>query len=114
MAQDEIVEVTKYIINLRLTDTWKWATQQFLTHFKEKLHLLDRLVDESDKITKTTHIVFLQQAIESIPNLWQVHVMDTIWRQKTGSTVTLGYKRYVDLLKSAAYCHDITANSAMK
>ena len=56
----------------------------------------------------------MQQDIESALDLWLVHVMDTIWRQKTGSTSTLSYQSYFDLLKSAAYCHDITANLAMK
>ena len=80
MAQHETVELTTYITNLRLTDTWKAATQQFLTYFKKKLCLLDSLVEESDKIPETTCIVFLQQAVKSIPDLCQVHVMDTVWR----------------------------------
>ena len=101
MAQHEIVELLM-------------QTQQFLTHSKENLCLLDSLVEESNIIPKTTHIVFLQQAVESVPNLWQVCVMDTIWRQKTGSTSTLSYQSYFDLLKSAAYHHNITANSAVK
>ena len=94
-----------YITNLRRTDTWKGMTQQFLTHFKEKLHLLDSLAEESDNIPKTTCIVFLPQGVESIPDLRQVHVMDTVWHQKTGSLGTCSYQNYDDLLKSAAYCH---------
>ena len=66
MAQHEIVELTTYIINLRITDTWKGTLQESLTHFKKKLCLLDSLVEESDKIPKTTCIVFLQQVVESI------------------------------------------------
>ena len=69
MAQHEIVELITYITNLRLTDTWKGMTQWFLTQIKEKLCLLDSLVEESDKIPKNTHIVFLQQVVESIPDL---------------------------------------------
>ena len=78
MAQHEIVELTLYITNLWLTDTWKRTTQQFHTHFKGKLCLLDSLVEESDKIPKTTHIIFLQQVVESIPDLCLVCVMDTV------------------------------------
>ena len=89
-------------------------TQQFLTHFKETLHLLDSLVKESDKILETTYIVFLQQAVKSIPDLCQVNVMDTIWHQKTGLSGTLSYQSYYELLKSATYCHNITVNSAVK
>ena len=88
-------------------------TQQFLTHFNDNLILLDSLVEESDKIIETTHIVFLQQAVKSITDLCQVHVMDTIWHQKTGLSGTLSYQSYYELLKSATYCHNITVNSAV-
>ena len=37
MAQHEVVELTTYITNLRLTNSWKGMTPQFLTHFKQKL-----------------------------------------------------------------------------
>ena len=114
MGQHEIVELTTNITNLRLTNTWQGTTKQFLTHFKEKLHLLDSLVEESDKIPKTTHIGFLQQAVKSIPDLHQFCVMDTVWHQETGSSGALSYQSYYDLLKSAAYHHDITVNSAVK
>ena len=40
----------------------KGQYNSFFTHFKEKLHLLDSLVDESDKIPKTTHIVCNKQS----------------------------------------------------
>ena len=56
MAQHEIVELIVYITNLQLTDTWNGMTQQFLTHFKKNLHLLDSLVEESDKTPETSHI----------------------------------------------------------
>ena len=49
MAQHEIGELT-ICGNVRLTHTWKLTTQQFHTHFKEKICLLDSLVEESDKI----------------------------------------------------------------
>ena len=114
MDQHEIVELTTYITNLRLTITWKRMTQQFLMHFKEKLHLLDSLVEESNKNPQTTHIVFLLQAVESIPDLCQVCIMATVWHQKTGSSRTLSCQSYYDLLKSTAYHHGITVNSAVK
>ena len=60
MAQHEIVELTTYISNLRLTNTWTETTQQFLTHLNLKLWVLDSLVEESDKISENTCIVFLQ------------------------------------------------------
>ena len=114
MAQHEIVELTTYTNNLRITDTWKGTTQQLPAHFKEKLCLLDSLVEESNEFPETTCISFLQQAVESIPDLCQVHVMDTVWHQETGSSGTLSYQIYYDLLRSAAYHHHITTNSAIK
>ena len=101
-----------YITNLRLTDTWKGMMQQFLTHFKENVCLLDSLVDKFDKIPMTTCIVFLQQPVESIPDLQQVCVKDMVWHPKTGSLSTLSYQSYCDLLKSAAYYHDIVVISS--
>ena len=35
--------LTTYISKLSLTDSWKGTTHQFLSHFKEKLHLLDSI-----------------------------------------------------------------------
>ena len=43
VAQHEVVTLTTYITNLSLTDSWKGTIRQFLTHFKEKLRLLDSL-----------------------------------------------------------------------
>ena len=44
VAQHEVVTLTTYITNLSLTHSWKGTTRQFLSHFKEKLRLLDSLV----------------------------------------------------------------------
>ena len=82
MAQHEILELTTYVTNLRLTDTWKGTTQQILTHFKEKLHLLDSLVEDSDKIPQTTHIGFLQQAVESGPATFDRFVSQILFGEK--------------------------------
>ena len=114
MAQHEVVELTTYITNLRLIDTWKGTTQQLLTHFKERLCLFNSLVEEFDKIPETMYIGFLQQAVKSIPDLHQVCIMDIVWCQETGSSGTLSYQSYYEQLKSATYHHDITVNSAVK
>ena len=69
---------------------------------------MDSLVEQSNKIPETTHIGFLQQAVQSVPDLYKVHVMDMGWHQKTG--LSLHYQSYYDLPKSAAYNHDIIIN----
>ena len=61
VAQHEVVTLTTYITNLSLTDSWKGTTRQFLSHFKEKLKLLDNLVPDTDKIPKTVRITYRGQ-----------------------------------------------------
>ena len=59
VEQHEVVTLTTYITNLSITDSWKGTTRQFLSHFKEKLRLLDSLVPHADKIPETVRISFL-------------------------------------------------------
>ena len=86
VAQHEVVTLTTYITNLSLTDSWKGTTRQFLSHFKEKLRLLDSLVPDTDKILETVRITFLRRAVQQNHDLRQIHVLDSVWRSKTGST----------------------------
>ena len=44
VAQHDIITLTTDITNLTLNDSWKGTVRQFLSHFKEKLRLLDSLV----------------------------------------------------------------------
>ena len=53
VAQHEVVTLITYI---SLTGSWKGATCQFLSHFKEKLHSLDSLVPDTDKVPETVRI----------------------------------------------------------
>ena len=64
VAQHEGVTMTTYITNLNLTDSWKGTTRQFLSHFKEKIRLLDSLVPDTDKIPETVRIIFLQRVVQ--------------------------------------------------
>ena len=86
VAKHEVVTLTTYITNLSLTDNWKGTTCQFLIHFKEILCLLDSLVPDTDKIPETVGITFLQRAVQKNNVLRQTHVLDSVWRSKTGST----------------------------
>ena len=112
IAQHEIVTLTTYITNLSLTDSWKGTTRQFLSSFKEKLRLLDSLVPDTDKIPETVRITFLQRAVQQNHDLQQIHVLDSVWRSKTGSTGKFTFEVYYDLLWNAAYQHDL--NKATK
>ena len=80
VAQHDIITLTTDITNLTLNDSWKGTVRQFLSHFKEKLRLLDSLVPVSDQLPETTRITFLQRAVQQNHDLRQIHVMDSVWR----------------------------------
>ena len=107
IAQHDIITLTTDITNLNLNDRWKGTVTQFLSHFKEKLRLLDSLVPVSDQLPETTRITFLQRAVQQDHDLRQIHVMDTVWRFKTESTDTLTFETYYNLLWDAAHQYDL-------
>ena len=82
VAQHDIITLTTDITNLTLNDSWKGTVRQFLSHFKEKLRLLDSLVPVIDQLPETTRITFLQRAVQQDHDLRQIHVMDSVWRSK--------------------------------
>ena len=107
VAQHDIITLTTDITNLTLNDSWKGTVRQFLSHFKEKLRLLDSLVPISYQLPETTRITFLQRAVQQNHDLRQIHVMDSVWRFKTESTDTLTFETYYNLLWDAAYQYDL-------
>ena len=86
VAQHEVVTLATYITKLSLTDSSKGTTHQYLSHFKQKLHLLDSLLPETAKIPETVRITFLQRAVQKNHDLRQIYALDSISRSKTGST----------------------------
>ena len=107
VAQHDIITLTTDITNLTLNDSWKGTVRQFLSHFKEKLRLLDSLVPDSDELPETTRITFLQRAVQQNHDLRQIHVMDSVWRFKTDSTDALTFDTYCNLLWDAAHQYDL-------
>ena len=107
VAQHDIITLTTDITNLTLNDSWKGTVRQFLSHFKEKLRLLDSLVPVSDQLPETTRITFLQRAVQQNHDLKQIHVMDSVWRFMTESTDTLTFETYYNLLWDAAHQYDL-------
>ena len=94
VAQHDVISLTTEITNLSLNDSWKGTVRQFLSHFKEKLRLLDSLVPVSDQLPETTRLTFLQRAVQQNHDLRQIHVMDSVWRFKTDSTEALTFDTY--------------------
>ena len=107
VAQHDIITLTTDITNLTLNDNWKGTVRQFLSHFKEKLRLLDSLATVSDQLPETTRITFLQRAVQQNHDLRQIHVMDSVWRFKTDSTDALTFDTYYNLLWDAAHQYDL-------
>ena len=107
VAQHDIITLTTEITNLTLNDSWKGTVRQFLSHFKEKLKLLDSLVPVSDQLPETTRLTFLQRGVQHNHDLRQIHVMDSVWRFKTDSTEALTFHTYYNLLWDAAHQYDL-------
>ena len=107
VAQHDIITLTTDITNLTLNDSWKGTVRQFLSHFKEKLRLLDSLVPVSDQLPETTRITFLQRAVQQNHDLRQIHVIDSVWRFKTDSTDALTFDTYYNLLWDAAHQYNL-------
>ena len=107
VAQHDIITLTTDITNLTLNDSWNGTVRQFLSHFKEKLRLLDSLVPVSDQLPETTRITFLQRAVQQNHDLRQIHVMDSVWRFKTESTDALTFETYYNFLWDAAHQYDL-------
>ena len=107
VAQHDIITLTTEITNLTLNDSWKGTVRQFLSHFKEKLRLLDSLVPVSDQLPEITRLTFLQRAVQQNHDLRQIHVMDSVWRFKTDSTEALTFDTYYNLLWDAAHQYDL-------
>ena len=106
VAQQDIITLTTEITNLTLNDSWKGTVRQFLSHFKEKLRLLDSHVPVSDQLPEITRLTFLQRAVQQNHDLRQIHVMDSVWRFKTDSTEALTFDKYYNLLWDAAHQYD--------
>ena len=111
-AQHEVLTLTTYITYLSLTDSWNGTIRQFLSHFKKKFRLLDSLVPDTDKIPETVRITFLHRAEQQNHDLRQIHVLDSVWRSKTGSTGKFTFEVNYDLLWNVACQHDL--NKATK
>ena len=107
VPQHDIITLTTDITNLTLNDSWKGTVRQFLSHFKEKLRLLDSIVPVSDQLPETTRITFLQRTVQQNHDLRQIHVMDSVWRFKTDSTDALTFDTYYNLLWDAAHQYDL-------
>ena len=102
--------LTQYVTNTVLDDNFKGTTEQFVLHFNEQFRQLDVISDDSEKLPPTVKLTLLQTAVRSINDLRIVKTLDEL--QSTtyehGSSTSLSYEAYNDLLINACVRYDKT------
>ena len=92
--------LTQYVTNTVLDDNFKGTIDQFVLHFNEQFRQLEEISDET----------LLQTAVRSINDLRIVEILDEF--QSTtyghGSSTSLSYDTYYDLLINACARYDKT------
>ena len=85
-------------------------TEQLVLHFNEQFIQLDEVSDDSEKLPPTLKLTLLQTAVRSINDLRIVETLDEF--QSTthgyGSSTSLSYQTYDDLLINACVRYDKT------
>ena len=102
--------LTQYVTNTVLDDNFKGATEQFVLHFNEQFRQFEEISEDSEKLPPTVKLTLWQTAVRSINDLRIVETLDefqsTIYGH--GSTTSLSYKTYYDLLINACVRYDKT------
>ena len=102
--------LTQYVSNTVLDDNFKGTTEQFVLHFNEQFQQLEEISEDSEKLPPTVKLTPLQTAVRSINNLRNVETLDEF--QSTthghGSSTSLSYDTYYDLLINACVRYDKT------
>ena len=102
--------LTQYVTNTVLDDNFKGTTEQFVLHFNEQFRQLDEISDDSGKLPPPVKLTLLQTAAKSINDLRVVETLDEF--QSTthgyGSSTSLSYQTYYDLLIKACVGYDKT------
>ena len=102
--------LTQYVTNTVLDDNFKGTTEQFVLHFNEQFRQMDEISEDSEKLPSTVKLTLLQTAVRSINDLRIVETLDEF--QSTtyghGSSTSLSYETYYDLLINACVRNDKT------
>ena len=102
--------LTQYVTNTVLDDSFKGTTEQFVLHFNEQFRQLEEISEDSERLPPSVKLTLLQTAVRSINDLRIVETWDEI--QSTthghGSTTSLSYDTYYDLLINACVRYDKT------
>ena len=102
--------LTQYVTNTVLDDNFKGTTEQFVLHFNEQFRQLEEISEDSEKLPPTVKLTLLQTAVRIINYLRIVETSDEF--QSTsyghGSSTSLSYDTYYDLLINACVRYDKT------
>ena len=102
--------LTQYVTNTVLEDNFKGTTEQFVLHFNEQFRQLEDISEDSEKLPPTVRLTLLQTAVRSINDFRIVETLDEF--QSTtyghGSSASLSYDTYYDLLINACVGYDKT------
>ena len=102
--------LTQYVTNTVLDDNFKGTTEQFVLHFNEQFRQLDEISEDSEKVPHTVKLTLLQTSVMSINDLRIVETLEEF--QSTtyghGSSTSLFYETYYDLLINACVRYDKT------
>ena len=102
--------LTQHVNNTVLDDNFKGTTEQFVLHFNEQFRQLDEISEDSEKLPPTVKLTLLQTAVRSINDVRIVETLDEF--QSTtyghGSSTSLSYDTYYDLLINACVRYDKT------
>ena len=105
----------QYVTNTVLDDNFKGTTEQFVLHFNEQFRQLDEISEDSEKLPATVKLTLLQTAVRSINDLRIVETLDEF--QSTthghGSSTSLSYDTYCDLLINACVRYDKTKKASI-
>ena len=102
--------LTQYVTNTVLDDNFKGTTEQFVLHFNEQFRQLEEISEDDERLPPTVKLTLLQTAVRSINDLRIDETLDEF--QSTthghGSSTSLSYDTYYDLLINACVRYDKT------
>ena len=102
--------LTQYVTNTVLDDNFKDTTEQFVLHLSEQFRQLEEISEDDERLPPTVKLTLLQTAVRSINHLRIVETLDEF--QSTthghGSSTSLSYDTYYDLLINACVRYDKT------
>ena len=102
--------LTQYVTNTVLDDNFKGTPEQFVLHFNEQFSQLVEISEDSERLPPTVKLTLLQNVVRSINDLRIVETFGEF--QSTthghGSSTSLSYDTYYDLLINACVRYDKT------